>query len=77
MTPSVDQERRVRELFDAHYTVTELSERTGLSLDSIIKILNAPRVPKQRAVDSRRAEPQHELHASGLSPETSADGCVF
>jgi DNA invertase Pin-like site-specific DNA recombinase len=64
MTP-IDQERRLRELFDAHYTIAEISERTGLSLDTIVKVLNAPRVPKQRAADSRRAEPQHELHPSG------------
>ena len=53
MMPSSDQERRLRELFDAHYTITELSERTGLSLDTIVKVLNAPRVPKQRAADSQ------------------------
>jgi len=53
MVPSVIQERRVRELFDAHYTVTELIERTGLPLDTIVKVLNAPRVPKRRAAPSQ------------------------
>ena len=53
MMPSSDQERRLRELFDAHYTITELSERTGLPLDTIIRVLNAPRVPKQRAAASQ------------------------
>ena len=53
MVPSVNQERQVRELFDAHYTVTELIERTGLPLDTIVKVLNAPRVPKQRAAASQ------------------------
>ena len=65
MMPSSDQERRLRELFDAHYTITELSERTGLSLDTIVKVLNAPRVPKQRAADSQRAETQQEMRALG------------
>jgi hypothetical protein len=63
--PSLDQERRLRELFDAHYTITELSERTGLSLDAIIKVLNAPRVPRQRVADSQRAEPLHGMRAAG------------
>jgi hypothetical protein len=49
MTTSLEEEQRIRELFDAHYTITELSERTGLSLDTIVKVLNAPRLPKQRA----------------------------
>ena len=53
MVPSVNQERRVRELFDAHYTITELIERTGLPLDTIVKVLNAPRVPKRRAAASQ------------------------
>ncbi len=63
--PSLDQERRLRELFDAHYTITELSERTGLSLDTIVKVLNAPRVPKQRTADSQRAEPLQGMRALG------------
>ena len=63
--PSLEQERRLRELFDAHYTITELSERTGLSLDAIIKVLNAPRVPRQRAADSQRAEPLQGMPVLG------------
>jgi hypothetical protein len=65
MMPTLDQERRLRELFDAHYTITELSERTGLPLDTIIKVLNAPRVPKQRAADSQRTEPLQGMRALG------------
>jgi hypothetical protein len=65
MMPISDQERRIRELFDAHYTITELSEKTGLSLDAIIKVLNAPRPPKQRAVNSWQEELQRGMRALG------------
>ena len=61
MMPSLDQEQRLRELFDAHCTITEIIERTGLPLDTIVKVLNAPRVPKQRTSDSQRAEPQQGM----------------
>jgi len=64
MMPSSDQERRLRELFDAHYTISELTERTGLPLDTIVKVLNAPRIQKRRAADSQQADPLQEMRVS-------------
>lgn len=46
---TLEQEQQLRNLFDAHYTIAELIERTGLPIDTIVKVLNAPRVQKQRA----------------------------
>jgi hypothetical protein len=43
MVTSLEQERRLRDLFYAHYTFAELIERTGLPIDTILKVLNAPR----------------------------------
>jgi hypothetical protein len=70
---NLDQERQLRELFDAHYTITELIERTGLSLNTIVKALNAPRVPKQRAADSQRAEPLGLDSCIAITKEGSYD----
>ena len=47
MGASVYEDQRVRELFyDARFTVNEILERTGLTIDRIVRAINAPRVPK-------------------------------
>jgi hypothetical protein len=46
MGSNIYEDQRVRELFDARFTVNEILERTGLTIDRIVKAINAPRVPK-------------------------------
>ena len=46
MGSNVYEDRKVRELFDARFTVNEILERTGLTIDRIVRAINAPRVPK-------------------------------
>jgi hypothetical protein len=49
MATTLEQERRLRDLFNAHYTISELVERTGLPIDVVLRVLNAPRVQKLRS----------------------------
>jgi hypothetical protein len=46
MCPTLDQEQRVRELFQTRLTIPEILEHTGLPLDFVIRVLNAPRLRK-------------------------------
>ena len=46
MGSNVYEDQRVKELFDARFTVNEILERTGLTIDRIVKAITAPRVPK-------------------------------
>lgn len=46
MGSNVYEDQRVKELFDARFTVNEILERTGLTIDRIVKAINAPRVRK-------------------------------
>jgi hypothetical protein len=46
MCPTMDQEQRVRELFQTRLTIPEILEHTGLPLDFVIKVINAPRLRK-------------------------------
>ncbi len=47
MGSNVYEDQRVRELFyDARFTVNEILERTGLTIDRIVWAISVPRVPK-------------------------------
>jgi len=46
MCPTLDQEQRVRELFQTRLTIPEILEHTGLPLAFVIRVLNAPRSRK-------------------------------
>ena len=53
MGASVYEDQRVRELFyDARFTVNEILERTGLTIDRIVRAVNGPRVRKGQDPDS-------------------------
>jgi hypothetical protein len=46
MDSNIYEDKRVNNLFDARFTINEILERTGLTIDRIVKAINAPRVPK-------------------------------
>jgi hypothetical protein len=47
MGSNVYEDQRVRELFyDTRFTVNEILERTGLTIDRIVRAISGPRVPK-------------------------------
>ena len=48
MGPMSDAQQRVRELFDAHFTIGEIVERTALEVQTVVRLLNAPRPVKRR-----------------------------
>jgi hypothetical protein len=48
MGPINEAQQRVRELFDAHFTVKEIVERTGLEIQIVVRLLNAPRIVRRR-----------------------------
>ena len=48
MGPISDAQNRVRELFDAHFTISEIVERTALEIQTVVRLLNAPRAVKRR-----------------------------
>jgi len=62
MGPMSDAQQRVRELFDAHFTIGEIVERTALEIQTVVRLLNAPRPVKRR---SRRLE-LAEVHSPRL-----------
>jgi hypothetical protein len=49
MGPMSDAQQRVRELFDAHFTISEIVERTALEMQTVVRLLNAPRLVKRRS----------------------------
>jgi hypothetical protein len=64
MGSNVYENQRVKELFDARFTVNEILERTGLTIDRIVKAINAPRVRKVQDAqcNARDADPNwHEV----------------
>lgn len=65
MGTNLEQERRIRELFAAHYTIAELMEKTGLPIDIVVTVLNAPRVLKQRAAASEGESACHPALEAG------------
>ena len=58
MGPMSDAQQRVRELFDAHFTIGEIVERTALELQTVVRLLNAPRAVKRRPRPLELAEAQ-------------------
>jgi DNA invertase Pin-like site-specific DNA recombinase len=53
-----DAQQRVRELFDAHFTVKEIVERTALEIQTVVRLLNAPRPVKRRPLPPELAGAQ-------------------
>ncbi len=49
MGPMSDAQQKVRELFDAHFTISEIVERTALEMQTVVRFLNAPRPVKRRS----------------------------
>jgi DNA invertase Pin-like site-specific DNA recombinase len=60
-----DAQRKVRELFDAHFTISEIVERTALEIQTVVRLLNAPRVVKPRRANHNRSGAEAQSH--GLS----------
>jgi len=58
MGPKSDAQQRVRELFDAHFTISEIVERTALDMQTVVRLLNAPRLVKRRSGPPEPAEIQ-------------------
>lgn len=48
MGPMSDAQQKVRELFDAHFTINEIVEQTALEIQTVVRMLNAPRPVKRR-----------------------------
>ena len=48
MHTTPDQEQQVRELFLARFTIDEILERTGLTIDSVVRAVNAPRFGRKQ-----------------------------
>lgn len=48
MGQMTDAQQKVRELFDAHFTVSEIVERTSLEIETVVRFINAPRMVKRR-----------------------------
>jgi hypothetical protein len=59
MGSNVYEDQRIKELFDARFTVNEILERTGLTIDRIVRAINAPRVRKAQDphCNARDADP--------------------
>lgn len=47
MDVSLDKELQLRELFRARFSINEIVERTGLTVDAVVKVINAPRALKR------------------------------
>ncbi len=56
MVPMSDAQQKVRELFDAHFTISEIVERTALEIQTVVRLLNAPRAVKRRPAPMEVAE---------------------
>ena len=46
MSPVCEQAQLIRELFYARYTIHEITERTGVPIEMVMKVLNSPRVDR-------------------------------
>ena len=58
MGQMTDAQQKVRELFDAHFTISEIVERTSLEIQTVVSFINAPRTVKRR--DSAHERPLAE-----------------
>jgi hypothetical protein len=64
MGSDVYEDQRVRELFyDARFTVNEILERTGLTIDRIVKAINAPRVRNVQDPQCKARDADPNWHA--------------
>jgi hypothetical protein len=64
MSSNVYEDQRVRELFyDARFTVNEILDRTGLTIDRIVKAINAPRVRKDQDPRCKARDADPNWHA--------------
>jgi len=59
-----DPQQRVRELFDAHFTVSEIVEQTSLEIQTVVRFINAPRVIRRN--NAAHDRPLAEFPAQGL-----------
>jgi len=64
MGKMTDEQQRVRELFEAHFTIGEIVERTSLEIQTVVRFINAPRVVKRRNACER---PLSEVRYLGLA----------
>jgi len=62
MGPMSDAQRKVRELFDAHFTIGEIVERTALEIQTVVRLLNAPRAVKPRHANQNRSGSEAQSH---------------
>ena len=63
MGSNVYEDQRVKELFDARFTINEILERTGLTIDRIVKAINAPRVRKDQDPRCKARDADPNWHA--------------
>ena len=64
MGQMTDEQQRVRELFDANFTISEIVERTSLEIQTVVRFINAPRNIKRRNSFER---PLSEVQSLGLA----------
>jgi DNA invertase Pin-like site-specific DNA recombinase len=65
MGQMTDAQQKVRELFDAHFTVSEIVERTSLEIQTVVRFINAPRMVKRR--NGANEGPLSEVRSLGLA----------
>lgn len=65
MGQMIDEQQKVRELFDAHFTVSEIVERTSLQIQTVVGFINAPRTVKRR--NAACEGPVSEAQSLGLA----------
>lgn len=56
-----DKEEQVRELFQARFTIDEILERTGLTIDSVVRVINAPRVRRNQLAPGSAGADSNQL----------------
>lgn len=64
MGQMTDEQQRVRELFDANFTISEIVERTSLEIQTVVRFINAPRNAKRR---NSFEHPLSEVQSLGLA----------
>ena len=48
---SFDDEQRLRKLFEANLTIAEITERTGLPIDTVVRVFNSPKTVRRSSRD--------------------------
>ncbi len=67
MGQMTDAQQKVRELFDAHFTVSEIVERTSLEIETVVRFINAPRMVKR--CNAANEGPLSEAQSLGLASD--------